>query len=78
MKILDMKEQTLAFDKVPKDDGFRSSSHEMTTLCTNEVCMFSHLTIRRRQCLTKAAGNRVVYCNMRSNSNSKNGGIRRP
>ena len=71
-----MAEHTLAFDEVPKDDGFCSSSHEMTTACTNEVGVFSRLTLWRRQCLTKAAGDRVIHSYVGSNCNSENGGIR--
>jgi len=78
MEILGMMEYTLAFDEVPKDDGFYSCSHEMTTACTNKVGMFSRLTHWRRQRLTKAACDRVIYRNVRSNSDSENGGIRRP
>jgi hypothetical protein len=78
MEILDMVEHTLAFDEVPKDNSFRSSSHELLTACANEVGVFSCSTLWRHQRLMKAANNQVIYRYMRSNSNSKNRGIRRP
>ena len=78
MEILDMVRNTLTFDEVPKYNGFCSSSHEMTTACTNKVGMFSRSTLWRRQRLTKTASDRVIYRYMRSDSDSENGGIRRP